>query len=50
MAGHFVVAPALTLTLSQRERGLNPFSLREKGGDEGKTHSFHCIRSLSEPV
>jgi hypothetical protein len=28
---------ALTLALSQRERGLAPFSLWEKGGDEGVT-------------
>jgi hypothetical protein len=33
---HFVVTPALTLALSLWERGLIPFSLWEKGGDEGR--------------
>ena len=45
MRCEFLVSP---LTLSQSERGLNPFSLWEKGGDEGKTHLFHRIRSLCE--
>ena len=27
----------LTLALSQRERVFTPFSLREKGGDDGKS-------------
>ena len=31
------------LTLSQRERGFTPFSLWEKGGDEGKT--FRMLRA-----
>ena len=33
MRRYFVVAHPLTLTLSQRERGFNPSSLWEKGGD-----------------
>jgi hypothetical protein len=29
---------SLTLSLSQRERGITPFSLWEKGGDEGAAY------------
>ena len=33
MRDYFVVAHPLTLPFSQRERGFDPFSLWEKGGD-----------------
>ncbi len=50
MLDYFVVTLTLTLTLSQRERGFSPFSLWEKGGDEGKPYSFHHVRSLCDSI
>ena len=56
MLDYFVVTLTLmalghpALTLSQRERGFSPFSLWEKGGDEGKPYSFHHVRSLCDSI
>ena len=51
MTGHYSkTKPPHPLPLSQRERGFKPFSLREKGWDEGVTapgvHFIDVLREL----
>ena len=54
MRDFFVVAHPLTLTLSQRERGFNPFSLWEKGGvalgHEGRRRFKHHAQFACDSI